>query len=153
MRTLEHLEKYFDVAATRLELLTPQVDLPTAKKLPELSIKVGLTLRHDFAMAIEREEAKQIRKIVMEELGTLHDGFVSTIVGGYVLSIVVSSTRRPLKLVWDRYRRGKLQGNDVDLVIGHSSQLQGADFMKGIAKKVSRQLYERSMVWFVLVFQ
>jgi DNA polymerase beta palm len=43
----------------------------------------------------------------------------------------------------DRYRRGKPQSNDVDIVITHMDAKSGAAKIKGLCKKFVRRLYER----------
>lgn len=43
----------------------------------------------------------------------------------------------------DRYRRGKSQSNDVDIVITHTDAKGGAAKIKGLCKKFVRRLYQR----------
>jgi hypothetical protein len=85
LRTFRDLEKYYDVpeSADDITVLDPDSHIPRGK-LPELTIKVGLSLRHEFEKTISRDGVKLIRKVIMDELATLHDGFISTIVGGLV---------------------------------------------------------------------
>jgi DNA polymerase mu len=94
--------------------------------LVDVSIKLGLALRHEFAERISRTEVEEMHQIVMAELDHIQKGCVSTIVGGY--------------------RRGKPESNDVDIVITHPDSRKAA----GIGKKLIRRLYEQGLVTHVM---
>jgi DNA polymerase mu len=42
-----------------------------------------------------------------------------------------------------RYRRGKAESNDVDIVITHPTLKSGSDQVKGLGEALVNQLYER----------
>ncbi len=82
------MERYYDVKCDdgSEPIYTPNGVLVQRKsKIPEITIKVGLLLREDFAAPIPRGEIEEIRQAVMTELDDIQPGCVSTIVGGYVL--------------------------------------------------------------------
>lgn len=56
-------------------------------------------------------------------------------------AVVTSNTRK-----CSRYRRGKPESNDVDIVISHPGLRSGADEVKGLCAKLVRQLYDRGMM-------
>lgn len=91
LRTIEDMERYYDVkrdddSTIDEPIYTPNgVLVPRKSKIPEISIKVGLFLREDFAAPIPRGEIEEIHQVVMTELDDIQPGCVSTIVGGYVL--------------------------------------------------------------------
>lgn len=45
-----------------------------------------------------------------------------------------------------RYRRGKLESNDVDIVISHADLRSGGDQIKGLSKKLVQRLYDRGTI-------
>lgn len=69
---------------------------------------------------------EEISKVVMHELEIIEPGCVSTIVGGY--------------------RRGKPESNDADIVFTHSDGSK----VKGLCKRVVRQLHKQGMVSHVM---
>ncbi|GLB37723.1 putative DNA polymerase mu [Lyophyllum shimeji] len=136
LRTLEDMERYYDVPVDdygnpKLEeeepIFTPNGRrVPRTAKLPDLSIKTALALRHELAVPIPRDEVEEMHAIVMAELDQLQPGCISTIVGGH--------------------RRGKPESNDVDIVIGHSDIQNGGELIKGLCKRLVHRLYERGLV-------
>lgn len=91
LRTIEDLERYYDVPATdpttselqSLDILTPNGRVvPPTKAVPDLPIKVALTLRKEFDMKIPREEVEQMHAAVMQQLANIQPGCISMIVGG-----------------------------------------------------------------------
>lgn len=89
LRTIGDLEKYYDVPVCpdEIEGLEPNSRIIHRGKFPELSIKVGIALRHDFAQTIRRNEVEDIQKAVMQELAHIRTGCISTITGGLLLSM------------------------------------------------------------------
>jgi len=67
--------------------------------VPESWIEVSLALKDDLSIKIPRNEVEHVAGMVMSELETIQPGCSHTIAGGY--------------------RRGKLQSNDIDIVITH----------------------------------
>ncbi|KAG7091129.1 hypothetical protein E1B28_010183 [Marasmius oreades] len=135
LRTLSDLERYYGV--------DPDPDVPAAEKLatlpqshgsksniPQLTIPVGLALRHDLAETIPRHEVEEMRDAVMAELDKIRTGCVSTITGGY--------------------RRGKLESNDVDIVISHSDLKIGRGYVVGLCSQLVRALYRKGLVTHVM---
>ena len=51
-----------------------------------------------------------------------------------------------------RYRRGKLESNDVDIVISHSNLKSGGDQIKGLCKELVKRLYEKGTARIVGLF-
>ena len=73
----------------------------------------------------------------MKELDEVQPGCVSTIAGGYIRPHLA-----PCKVLIGRvyrYRRGKQESNDVDIVFTH----QDASKIKGLCKRLVRRLYDR----------
>ncbi|RDB25356.1 DNA-directed DNA/RNA polymerase mu [Hypsizygus marmoreus] len=135
IRTIEDMLRYFDVPlgpdgrpiAEEQIILTPNKRrVPPKTRLPDISIKAALALREDLEKKIPRSEVEEMHSVVMAELEQLHPGCMSTIVGGY--------------------RRGKLDSNDVDIVISSFSQNSGGDHIKGLCGKLVRKLYDRGLV-------
>lgn len=136
LRTLEDMERFYDVpvgddGVPKLEeeepVFTPNGRrVPRNAKMPDLSIKTALVLRHELAVPIPRDEVEEMHTIVMAELDKLQRGCISTIVGGH--------------------RRGKTESNDVDIVIGHRDLQSGGELIKGLCKKLVQRLYDRSLV-------
>ncbi|KAF8346009.1 hypothetical protein F5887DRAFT_964521 [Amanita rubescens] len=132
LRTIEDMERYYDVkrddgSAIDEPIYTPNGVLVQRKsKIPEITIKVGLLLREDFAAPIPRGEVEEIYQAVMTELDDIQPGCVSTIVGGY--------------------RRGKPLGNDMDIVFSHPDQEHGADIVKGLCQKLVFRMHKRGLV-------
>jgi DNA polymerase mu len=89
---MEDMERYYDVptggapsAIQEEETLTPNGRrVPRTALLPDISIQVGLCLRHDLEAKIPRAEVEEIHAVVMSELGELQEGCVGMIVGGWV---------------------------------------------------------------------
>ncbi|KAI6125473.1 hypothetical protein EV401DRAFT_1937739 [Pisolithus croceorrhizus] len=132
LRTLEELDRYYEV--TQGDVSTELMPHFTSDKhhdeevMTEISIKVGLALRHDFGQLISRGEAEEINRVVMEVLASIQVGCKSLIVGGY--------------------RRGKPLSNDVDIVITHSDWNSGSEKVKGLAKRLVQALHEQNLSGF-----
>ena len=92
---------------------------------------------------------EEIGRVIKEELEDLEPGCVSTIVGGYAMLLVALQLR--LIHIVRRYRRGKLESNDVDIVFTHPDGTK----VKGLCKRFVRRLYDlggyreirRSLLW------
>ncbi|KAF8178646.1 hypothetical protein K438DRAFT_1726271 [Mycena galopus ATCC 62051] len=97
---------------------------------PLLSIRAGLALRTDLNEKIPRAEVDLMHDIVMGELAKLRAGCMSTVVGGY--------------------RRGKVESNDVDIVITHPTLTSGSDQMKGLGEALISRLYERGLLTHIM---
>ncbi|KAF7428757.1 hypothetical protein PC9H_007989 [Pleurotus ostreatus] len=138
MSTLEHLESYYDIRAhnpvleeqTNPNIIESQVKRLSTKGIPEVTVQVGLALRHDLSQKIPREEVREMHVLVMKELETLQHGCVSTIVGGY--------------------RRGKEESNDVDIVISHKDWRGGGEKIKGLCTRLVKHLYNKGLVTHVM---
>lgn len=94
------MEQYYDVTPERtLESLDEPIYTPNGRRIPStsanqekgkdnnaqmpgLSIQASLLLRHEFEVPIPRDEAEEMQRVVMRELGELQPGCISTIVGG-----------------------------------------------------------------------
>ncbi|KAI9568766.1 hypothetical protein HD554DRAFT_2021404 [Boletus coccyginus] len=130
LRSIEDLEKYYEVTpgTTREGIL---LEGSISQELGvEKSIQVSLALRHDFSQKIPRREVEEINQVIMRELESIEVGCKSIIAGGY--------------------RRGKLESNDVDIVISHTDWDRGADKVRGLCKKLVQRLQERGLVTHVL---
>ncbi|KAI5988094.1 hypothetical protein EDD15DRAFT_2172942 [Pisolithus albus] len=134
LRTLEELDRYYEVMPgdASTETLSHFVSdrHHDEEATTEISIKVGLALRHDFGQLISRGEAEEINRVVMQVLASIQEGCKSLIVGGY--------------------RRGKPQSNDVDIVITHSDSNSGSEKVKGLSKKLVQALHEQNIVTHVM---
>ncbi|KAF9501386.1 Nucleotidyltransferase [Pleurotus eryngii] len=138
MSTLEHLDSYYDIRAhnpvleeqTNPNIIESQVKRLSTKGIPEVTIQVGLALRHDLSQKIPREEVRDMHDFVMKELESLQHGCVSTIVGGY--------------------RRGKEESNDVDIVISHKDWRGGGEKIKGLCTRLVKHLYDKGPVTHVM---
>ncbi|KAJ6589871.1 hypothetical protein DFH09DRAFT_976338 [Mycena vulgaris] len=97
---------------------------------PTLSIKAALGLRTELDEKIPRAEVDLMHDIVMAELEKLRPDCLSTIVGGY--------------------RRGKVESNDVDIVITHPTLVSGSDQVKGLGERLVNRLYDRGWYQFPL---
>ncbi|CAL1711990.1 unnamed protein product [Somion occarium] len=138
LRTLEDLEIYYGVDPTDIETNLIKLENEEAprgstrrsqgqKDEPgESWIKVALGLRNDLMKKIPRTEAEEMSRIVMQELDAIEPGCVSTIVGGF--------------------RRGKPEGNDVDIVFTHPD----GGMVKGLCRQLVQRLHERGMVTHVM---
>ncbi|KAG1760599.1 hypothetical protein EDD22DRAFT_72295 [Suillus occidentalis] len=134
LRTLEELERYYEVKPgvsdeETMSLLDAEASANTEAAV-ELSIKIGLALRHDLNQTIPREEVEAINRTIMQELGHIQTGCKSVIAGSY--------------------RRGKLESNDVDIVITHSDWNLGSQKVKGLCKKLVQRLHEQGFVTHVM---
>ncbi|KAF5321048.1 hypothetical protein D9619_001670 [Psilocybe cf. subviscida] len=161
-RTVEDLERYYDVDPLGADgdpepLLTQDtvLETPGGKKVSTveyalgtgeedskknasqakpidttMTIRVALALRHDFEVPIPREEVEEMRRTVMRELHAIQPGCVSTITGGY--------------------RRGKEQSNDVDIVISHPDYVKGGEIIRGLCKKLVRNMHKSGLVTHVM---
>lgn len=85
------MERYYDVPFDSDSLMMLEDEIiktpngrivPRKPRLPDLSIKAALMLRNDLARTIPREEVEEMCQVVMDELGKIKPGGVSTIVGG-----------------------------------------------------------------------
>ncbi|KAI5986846.1 hypothetical protein EDD15DRAFT_2174383 [Pisolithus albus] len=134
LRTLEELDRYYEVMPgdAGTETLSHFVSDKhhDEEATTEISIKVGLALRHDFDQLISRGEAEEINRVVMQVLASIQEGCKSLIVGGY--------------------RRGKPQSNDVDIVITHADWNSGSEKVKGLSKKLVQALHEQNIVTHVM---
>ncbi|KAF8435028.1 DNA polymerase mu [Boletus edulis BED1] len=130
LRSIEDLEKYYEVTITH-EGTSSQFEVGTSNEIGvDKSIRVSLALRHDFSQKIPRQEAEGINRVIMRELEPIEEGCKSVIVGGY--------------------RRGKLESNDVDIVISHTDWDHGAEKVPDLCKKLVQRLHERGLVTHVL---
>ena len=57
--------------------------VPKMTRMPEMSVKVALSLRRDLQVTIPRAEVEEIHSVVMSELSSLQDGCVGAVVGGH----------------------------------------------------------------------
>ncbi|KAG9312111.1 hypothetical protein JVU11DRAFT_7398 [Chiua virens] len=131
LRTNEDLEKYYEVSPAVLTSESSSSHPPSSDSKEigvEKSIQISLSLRHDFSQKISRHESEEISRVVTQELESIEPGSQSLIVGGY--------------------RRGKLESNDVDILISHCNH--GADKVRGLCKKLTQRLHERGFVKHVL---
>ncbi|KAG2043799.1 hypothetical protein BDR03DRAFT_989452 [Suillus americanus] len=131
LRTLEELERYYEVkpGVSDEETLDAEASANTEAAV-EQSIKTGLALRHDLSQTIPREEVEEINRTIMRELSYIQKGCTSVIAGGY--------------------RRGKLQSNDVDIVITHTDWHLGSQKVKGLCRKLVQRLHEQGVVTHVM---
>ncbi|KAF8548993.1 Nucleotidyltransferase [Imleria badia] len=132
LRSIEDLEKYYEVTpGITHEGTASHLEPGTGNEIGvEKSIKVSLALRHDLSQKIPREEVEEINQVIMRELESIEAGCKSIIVGGY--------------------RRGKLESNDVDIVISHTDWDHGADKVRGLRKRLVQRLHESGLVTHVL---
>lgn len=151
LRNIEDMERYYDVPPgtttqeLEAELVTPNGRKVTGKdKLPELSIKIALALRLELNVPIPKEEVEEMHAIVMKELETIQPGCISTIVGGYV-NLTRNMSFVCIERAICRYRRGKSQSNDVDIVISHPDIQRGGEETKDLCKKLTAHLYLKGM--------
>jgi DNA polymerase mu len=90
LRTIEDLKRYYDlppdVDPTQLGYLqqthTKNTKNTTQENMRQITIPVGLALHDDLQEKIPREEVELIHKVVMEEVGHIREGCISTITGG-----------------------------------------------------------------------
>ena len=85
----------------------------------------------------------------MRELESIEAGYKSIIAGGSAdqLSFKVISALNPILVRTSlSYRRGKLESNDVDIVISHTDWDRGADKVRGLCKKLVQRLHERGKI-------
>ncbi|XP_006461257.1 hypothetical protein AGABI2DRAFT_118163 [Agaricus bisporus var. bisporus H97] len=146
LRSVGDLERYYDVPqganASQLDDIESQTFTPNGRpvplksftegnaKIPPISVKVALALREDLNTPIPRAELEEIHRVIMSELEQVQAGCTSTVVGGH--------------------RRGKLESNDMDIVITHSDMHQGTGSIKGMAAKLVERLYKRGLVTHVM---
>jgi len=132
LRSMEDLAKYYEVTpGTIHEGTASNLEASTSKEISvEKSIQISLVLQHDFSQKIPRREVEEINQVIMRELELIEAGYKSIIAGGY--------------------RRGKLESNDVDIVISHTDWDRGADKVRGLGKKLVQRLHERGLVTHVL---
>ncbi|KAN0081305.1 hypothetical protein V8E55_008929 [Tylopilus felleus] len=131
LRTIEDLEKYYEVTPMDThEGIAFYLETGTKEISVDKSIKVSLALRHDFSQKIPRSESDEINQVIMRELESIEAGCKSILVGGY--------------------RRGKLESNDVDIIISHADWDHGAEKVRGLCKKLLQRLHERGLVTHVL---
>lgn len=109
----------------------------------DLGIKCVITLHSDVATRtltvcgrIPRQEVEEIAAAVSKELEAIQSGFIHTIVGGYVRELG-SRTDVRAETLMIRYRRGKQDSNDLDIVYTHP-QLR-----KELIHQVAEVLVER----------
>ncbi|TFK74584.1 Nucleotidyltransferase [Pluteus cervinus] len=132
VRTIEHLESYYDVSSDgdasnldTFDAVTPNGRPIPQQDPPDLPIKVALALRKDFEIKIPRAEVEEMHDVVMRELFAIQPGCKSMIVGGY--------------------RRGKLESNDVDIVIC-PPKAEDIDEVKGLCAKLVKCLHDKALV-------
>ncbi|KAE9411611.1 Nucleotidyltransferase, partial [Gymnopus androsaceus JB14] len=141
LRTIEDLEKHYKdkdnakIQATRIQAPAKKTfTSPTSKLrelgLPEMTVKEALLLREDLNVRIPRSEVEEIRDVIMNELGQIRRGCVSMITGGY--------------------RRGKIESNDIDIVISHKDLKSGGDEVKGLCATLVKRLYDKGIVTHVM---
>ncbi|OJA18854.1 hypothetical protein AZE42_05230 [Rhizopogon vesiculosus] len=132
LRTLEELEQYYEVipGVSDEETISLLEESTNTEAAVEKTIKIGLALRHDLSHTISRPEVEEINRTVMQELSHIQKGCKSVIAGGY--------------------RRGKLQSNDVDIVITHADWKLGSQKVKGLCKKLVQRLHEQGLVTHVM---
>ncbi|KAF9071631.1 hypothetical protein BDP27DRAFT_1218834 [Rhodocollybia butyracea] len=134
LRTIKDLERHYGVTSRTNDsndnASLEHLDRSTKTGLPDLSIKVGLELREELIMRIPRSEVEEIRDVVMNELAHIRSGCVSTITGGY--------------------RRGKIESNDIDIVISHKDLKPGDDQVKGLCAELIRCLYDKRLLTHVM---
>jgi len=87
-------------------------------------------LRSELNEKIPRDEVEEMHDAVMEHLEQIQPGCLSTVVGGY--------------------RRGKLESNDVDIVISHPHLQSGGDQVKGLCAKLVNRLWDNGLVTHVM---
>ncbi|KAJ7209759.1 hypothetical protein GGX14DRAFT_632007 [Mycena pura] len=97
---------------------------------PTLSIKDALALRADLNETIPRTEVDMMHSVVVAELEKIRPGCLNTIVGGY--------------------RRGKVESNDVDIVITHPALSSGSNQVMGLCETLVNRLYKRGLVTHVM---
>lgn len=85
----------------------------------------------------------------MRELESIEAGCKSILVGGSV-DQSHSKSISALNFMHVRtslsYRRGKLESNDVDIVISHADWDHGAEKVRGLCKKLLQRLHERGKI-------
>ncbi|KAF9243165.1 hypothetical protein BU15DRAFT_86558 [Melanogaster broomeanus] len=131
LRTIEELERYYEVmpGVTDEETLSLLESSSTKNEaIPEKDIKIALALRHDLNQTIPCKEVEEINRVVMRELGSIGEGYLSIIVGGY--------------------RRGKPESNDVDIIITHTDGALGSEMVNGLCQKLVQRLHERDLSGF-----
>ncbi|EIN08428.1 Nucleotidyltransferase [Punctularia strigosozonata HHB-11173 SS5] len=143
LRTLEHLERYYEVWEDPQVAATSQRDAKTDDDVKDVKpvvieeadvrgeggttlIRAALGYREDLAIKIPRDEVEEIGRLMAAELEEVEKGCVSIIVGGY--------------------RRGKPESNDVDIVFTHPDK----EKEKGLCKKLVKRLIERGLVTHVI---
>ncbi|EIW80380.1 Nucleotidyltransferase [Coniophora puteana RWD-64-598 SS2] len=134
LRTLEELDRYYEVtpgstdgsALSSLELYSKANE----ETVLEETIKVALALRHDLCQTISRHEAERIGQILDSELAHVEQGCRTLLVGGY--------------------RRGKVQGNDVDILITHPNWTLGSQKSRNMSKRLVQSLRERGILVHVM---
>ncbi|KAM6502527.1 DNA polymerase mu [Amanita muscaria] len=159
IRTFEEMERYYDIHrddATNLASIDEPIYTPNGKlvprrktKMPDISVKVGLLLREEFATPISSDEVEEIHRVVTKELDQIQSGCVSTIVGGCVCCELSSGMWLKYRQCV-RYRRGKAFSNDVDIVFSHPDQQRGAEIMKGLCQKLTFRLYKSGLITHVM---
>jgi len=104
-----------------------------------------------MAYRIPRREVEEINQVITRELESIEVGYKSIIAGGsdYLSSKVVSTLNSVPVRTSLSYRRGKLESNDVDIVISHTDWDRGADKVRGFCKKLVRRLQERGKIHFL----
>lgn len=80
-------------------------------------------------------------RLIEEELSIILPGFIYTITGGYVITATDYSALKP-----NRYRRGKAESNDVDIVYSHPKNGRGA----GSIHVLINRLRSRGLITHVL---
>jgi DNA polymerase mu len=99
LRTTEDMERYYDVKldddANVGHIIDEPVYTPNGKlvpqrksEIPDITIKVSLVLREEFATPIPRDEVEEIHRVVMAELDQIQPGCFGTIVGGCVFDFI-----------------------------------------------------------------
>ncbi|KAJ3877929.1 DNA polymerase mu [Lentinula edodes] len=130
LRTIKDLENHYKVSPQSGDDIAKSLNVDFTKRLPQLSIKVGLALREDLRSRIPRSEVEEIHGVVMNELANIRSGCVSTITGGY--------------------RRGKDESNDVDIVISHKDLKSGGDQVKELCAQLVKRLHDKGLVTHVM---
>lgn len=85
------------------------------------SQQIGVKYYEEFLMKIPREETESIAETVLQHANSIHEGFQMTIVGGY--------------------RRGKLMGGDVDIMLSHRDEEVTQSFIDKLVVSLENDKY------------
>lgn len=85
------------------------------------SQQIGVKYYDEFLMKIPRKETETIAETVLQHANSIHEGFQMTIVGGY--------------------RRGKLMGGDVDVMLSHRDEEATHGFIDKLVVSLENDKY------------